>query len=208
MIKMEVLEIKPLKNKKLIAYMFAKENSKELQNSDPELLAKFLKNKAIKYVTVDFDINMKDFGKTRFAMILDKLGIKYFQVDIPEYAMGYLYEEIMEKEELLTGLTEEYIHLEDRESYKGQSLKNWIDLINMEIHEKENSLSLRIRPMWIVKKMLDIASRVKEDDVHFVHFVQTDICEDICPQVVELLREYDVKVIQYNKKHTIKNVIF
>ena len=205
---MEVLELKPVKNKQVIAYMFAKENSMALQSTDPDLLTKFLENKGINFVTVDFDIDMKEFSRTTFAKVLDKIGINYYQVDIPEYAMGYLYEEIIEKEELLTGLTEEYISLEDRDSYKGQSLKNWIDLINIEIHEKENILSLRIRPMWIVKKMLDIAKNCQEVDVSFVHFVQTDICEDICSQVVELLREYNVKVIQYNKKHTIKNIIF
>jgi len=205
---MEVLELKPIKNKKVFAYMFAKEDSKALQNSDQESLATFLKGKKVNFVTVDFDLNMKEFGKTTFAKVLDKLGIKYYQVDIPEYAMGYLYEEIMEKEEMLTGLTEEYKNLEDRDSYKGQSLKNWIDLINIEIQEKENCLSLQIRPMWIVKKMLDIAKSFQAEKVYFVHFVQTDICEDICSQVVELLREYNVKVIQYNKKHTIKNIIF
>jgi hypothetical protein len=205
---MEVLELKPLKNKKVVIFIFAKENSEELKNSDPELLEKFLKNKSINYVTVDFDINMKEFGETTFAKVLNKLGIKYYQVDIPEYVMGYIYEEIMEKEELITTLIEEYQNLADRDSYKGQSLKNWIDLINLEIQEKEIFLSLRLRPMWIVKKMLDIARNFKQDNVNFVHFVQTDICEDICPQVVGLLREYNVKVVQYNKKHTIKNIIF
>ncbi|MFX0069720.1 MAG: hypothetical protein ACFFAO_01390 [Candidatus Hermodarchaeota archaeon] len=205
---MEVLELKPIKNKKVTAFIFAKENSKSLQSTDPDLLTKFLSNKKINFVTVDFDINIKDFSKTRFAKVLDKLGIKYYQVDIPEYAMGYLYEEIMEKEELITNLTEEYVNLNDRDSYKGQSLKNWIDLINLEIQEKENQLSLRIRPTWIVKKMLDLANCFQENNVNFVHFVQTDICEDICSQVVECLREYEVKVIQYNKKHTIKNIIF
>ncbi len=205
---MEVLELKPIKNKRVTAFMFAKENSKSLQSTDPDLLTKFLKKNTINFVTVDFDINIKEFSKTVFAKVLDKLGIKYYQVDIPEYAMGYLYEEIMEKEELLTGLTEEYINLKDRDSYKGQSLKNWIDLINIEIQEKENNLSLKIRPMWIVKKMLDISKNFQGFEVNFVHFVQSDICEDICSQVVDLLREHSVKVIQYNKKHTIKNIIF
>lgn len=204
---MEVLELKPLKNKKVVIFIFAKENSEELKNSNPELLAKFLKNNNVSFVTVDFDINMKDFSETTFAKVLTSLEIKYYQLDIPEYVMGYLYEEITEKEELITTLIEEYQNLEDRESYKGQSLKNWIDLINLEIQEKEIFLSLRLRPMWIVKKMLDIAKNHKNKDVNFVHFVQTDICEDICPQVVELLRENNVKVVQYNKKHTIKNII-
>ena len=204
---MEVLDLKPIKNKKIIAYIFAKENSSDLQKSEPVLLSKFLKNKNINFVTVDFNLNINEFSKTPFATVLEKLGIRYYQVDIPEYAMGYIYEEVIEKEEFIDSLTEEYKNLEDRDSYKGLSLKNWIDLLNMEIQEKENLLSFKIRPMWIVKKMLDIARNFQTDEVHFVHFVQTDICEDICSQVVELLREFNVKVIQYNKKHTIKNII-
>lgn len=204
---MEVLDIKPIKNKKIIAYMFAKENSNDLQNRDPSSLAKFLKNEKINFVTIDFDLNINEFSKTPFATVLGKLGIRYEQVDIPEYAMGYIYQEVIEKEEFLDALTEEYKNLENRESYKGLSLKNWIDLLNMEIQEKENLLRFKIRPMWIVKKMLDIARNFQTEEVHFVHFVQTDICEDICSQVVDLLREVNVKVIQYNKKHTIKNII-
>jgi len=204
---MEVLDLKPIKNKKIIAYIFAKENSNDLQNRDPRLLTTFLKNEKINFVTLDFDLNINEFSKTPLATVLEKLGIRYDQVDIPEYAMGYIYEEIIEKEEFLDSLIEEYKNLEDRDSYKGLSLKNWIDLLNMEIQEKENLLSFKVRPMWIVKKMLDIARRFQTDEIRFVHFVQTDICEDICSQVVELLREYNVKVIQYNKKHTIKNII-
>ena len=204
---MEVLDLKPIKNKKIIAYMFAKENSNDLQNRDPSLLTTFLKNEKINFVTLDFDLNINEFSKTPLASVLEKLGIRYDQVDIPEYAMGYIYEEVIEKEELLDSLAEEYKNLEERDSYKGLSLKNWIDLLNMEIQEKENLLSFKIRPMWIVKKMLDIARNFQTDEVHFVHFVQTDICEDICSQVVDLLREVNVKVIQYNKKHTIKNII-
>lgn len=204
---MEVLDLKPIKNKKIIAYMFAKKNSNDLQNRDPSLLTTFLKNEKINFVTIDFDLNINEFRKTPLATVLENLGIKYEQVDIPEFAMGYIYEEVIEKEELLDSLTEEYKNLQDRDSYKGLSLKNWIDLLNMEIQEKENLLSFKIRPMWIVKKMLDLARNFQTDEVHFVHFVQTDICEDICSQVVELLRKNKVKVIQYNKKHTIKNII-
>ncbi|MHA1256646.1 MAG: hypothetical protein ACTSPS_13715, partial [Promethearchaeota archaeon] len=189
------------------AYVFAKENSNDLQNRDPSSLTTFLKNEKINFVTLDFDLNINEFSKTPLATVLEKLGIRYDQVDIPEYAMGYIYEEIIEKEEFLDSLIEEYKNLEDRDSYKGLSLKNWIDLLNMEIQEKENLLSFKVRPMWIVKKMLDIARRFQTDEIRFVHFVQTDICEDICSQVVELLRKNQVKVIQYNKKHTIKNII-
>lgn len=205
---MEVLELKPIKNKKIIAYVFAREDSRAFQAMNIKELTNFLTKRKIKFVTVDFEVNLKEFAKTQFAETLNKLNIPYYQVDIPEFAMGYIYSEIMEKEEFLSELTSEYQSLEDKESYKGLSLKNWIENLNLEIQEKEIFLSLRLRPMWIVKKMLDIARKCDKEEVSFAHFVQQDICEDICSQVVDQLRELNVKVIQYNKKHTIKNVVF
>ena len=204
---MQVLDLSPLKNKKVFAYMFAKENSQKLQNSSSEVLIKFLKEKNIQFLTIDFDIDMEKFRKTEFAKTLEQLGINYYQLDIPEYPMGYLYQEILDKEGFLKELTEEYKNLEDRETFKALSLKNWIDLIHMEIQEQEINLSLRLRPLWIVKQMRDLIKSYPSQEVSYVHIVQTDICEDICPQVVENLRELNVKVIQYNKKHTIKNII-
>ncbi len=205
---MEVLEIKPVKTKKIIAYMSSKEDAKYFQNTDTSKLVEFLKGKKVDFITVDFLVNMKEFDKTPFARLLDDLEIPYFQVDIPEYAMGYLYEEIVEKQRLQNELFEEYDKMEDKESYKGLSLKNWIDMLSEEIQQKEIFLSLKLRPQWIVKKMLDLCKKFKKETVSFVHFVQEDICEDICPQVVENLRDLGVKVILYNKKHTIQNVVF
>lgn len=205
---MEVLELKPIKNKHIIAYVFAREDSRAFQAMNIKELTKFLTKRNIKFVTVDFEVNLKEFSKTQFAETLNKLNIPYYQVDIPEFVMGYIYNEVMEKEEFLSELTSEYQSLEDKDSYKGISLKNWIENLNLEIQEKEIFLSLRLRPMWIVKKMLDIARKYDKEEVSFAHFVQQDICEDICSQVVEQLRELNVKVIQYNKKHTIKNVVF
>jgi len=206
--KLDVLELKPVKNKKIIAYMSSKENVKYFQNPDTSKLKDFLKKKNIDFVTVDFQVDMKEFNKTPFAKTLDELEIPYYQVDIPDYAMGYLYEEIIEKQEFQNELFDEYERMNDKESYKGQSLKNWIDLLGEEIQEKEIFLSLKLRPQWIVKKMLDIANNCEGKEILFIHFVQEDICEDICPQVVENLRELEVKVISYNKKHLVQNIVF
>jgi len=205
---MEVLDLKPVKNKKILAYMTSKENGRYFQNKDTLRLTDFLKKKEINFVTVDFQVDMKEFKKTPFAQTLDKLGIPYIQVDIPDYAMGYLYEEIVEKQELQNELFKEYDNMSDKESFKGQSLKNWIDMLSEEIQEKEIFLSLKLRPQWIVKKMLDFAKHFENKVVSFVHFVQEDICADICPQIEANLRDLGVKVISYTKKHTIQNIIF
>lgn len=206
--KLEVLELKPIKNRKIIAYISSKENAKYFQNKDTSKLRDFLKKNNVDFVTVDFQVNMKEFNNTPFALTLSDLKIPYFQVDIPDYAMGYLYQEIVEKQQLQTELFEEYEKMNDKESYKGLSLKNWIDMLGEEIQEKEIFLSLKLRPQWIVKKMLDLVSNYEKDIIVFVHFVQEDICEDICPEVTNNLRDLGVKVISYNKKHTIQNIIF
>ena len=205
---MEVLELKPIKNRKIIAYISSKENAKYFQNEDTSKLFEFLRKNNVDFVTVDFQVDMKEFSKTPFARTLDELKIPYFQVDIPDYAMGYLYQEIVEKQELQTELFEEYESMNDKESYKGLSLKNWIDMLGEEIQEREIFLSLKLRPQWIVKKMLDLVLTQHKDSTVFVHFVQEDICEDICPEVTRNLRELGVKVVSYNKKHTIQNIIF
>ncbi|TXT63878.1 MAG: hypothetical protein BAJALOKI3v1_300041 [Promethearchaeota archaeon] len=201
----EVLELKPSK-KDLVAYMFKKR--KDDFPGDMGALRKFLSDKKIRYVTFDFDFDMREFSKTKFAVVLEEMGISYHQVDIPEYAMGYLYEEIMEKEELFKELVEEYQQMNDKESYKGLSLKNWIDMLRQEIEEKEIMLSLKIRPQWIVKKMLDISRTFKDKEMAFMHFVQEDICEDICSEVAKLLRDLNVRVVSYTKKHNVKQIIF
>lgn len=206
--KMEVLELKPIKNKKIIAYISSKENAKYFQDTNTTKLREFLRKNNVDFVTVDFQVNMKEFSKTPFALTLNELKIPYFQVDIPDYAMGYLYQEIIEKQQLQTELFEEYENMIEKESYKGLSLKNWIDMLGEEIQEKEIFLSLKLRPQWIVKRMLDLLSKYEKDIIAFVHFVQEDICEDICPEITNNLRELGVKVVSYNKKHTIQNIIF
>jgi len=205
---MEVLELKPIKNKKIIAYMSSKQDTRYFQNIDNFKLAEFLKKNNINFVTVDFQINMKEFSKTPFAQTLHELNIPYFQVDIPEYAMGYIYQEIIEKQDFQNKLFEEYESMDDKDSYKGESLKNWIDMIREEIQEKEIFISLKLRPQWIVKKMLDIAMGYNEQQISYLHLVQEDICEDICAEVTEQLRAMNVKVVQFVKKHNIINIAF
>jgi len=204
---MEVLELKPIRKKRICAYV-AKKNKDDFNYFDIPKLREFLKKKHIDFITVDFNINLDKFNESPLAKTLAQLDIKYFQVDIPEYAMGYIYQEIVEKEELLNDLCEEYETMEDITTLKGESLKNWIDMLREDIEKKEIYISLKLRPQWIVKKMLDIAKGIQCEEVSFLHLVQEDICEDICSEVTEQLRELNVKVVQYTKKHNIINIEF
>lgn len=200
---MEVLELK--QSKKLIkAYIFKKNKNEFPGNTN--ILIDFLRKKKINFLTLDFDINIEDFKKTQFATLLNELDISYYQFDIPEYALGYLYNEILEIEELFKELVDAYQNMVDIESYKALSLKNWIDMLRDDIIKRENELSLKIRPKWIVKKMFDVINTFNIPIITFIHLVQEDICEDICDEIVSLLRTLNVKVIQYTKKHNIRHI--
>ena len=204
---MEVLELKPIKKKRVCAYV-AKKNKDDFNYFNIPKLSEFLEKKQINFITIDFNINLDEFNESPLAKSLKQLDIKYFQVDIPEYAMGYIYQEIVEKEELLNDLCEEFETMEDKNSFKGESLKNWIDMLREDIEEKEIFISLQLRPKWIVKKMLDIAKGIQAENISFLHLVQEDICEDICTEITAQLRKLNVKVVQYTKKHNIINIEF
>ena len=203
---MEVLELKPIK-KRVCAYV-AKKNKDDFHEFDLIALREFITKKKVDFITLDFNVDLKEFNDSELAKTLTQMNIKYFQVDIPEYAMGYIYQEIVEKNELHADLCEEYESMIDKDSLKGESLKNWIDMLRDEIQDKENFISLTLRPQWIVKKMLEITQSISSEEVSFLHLVQADICEDICAQVTDNLRELDVKVVQYTKKHNIINIEF
>lgn len=203
---MEVLEIKIPKNVKIIVYM-AKSEKEGLQNGFDSEIITFIEEKKIKFVTMDFQINIKVFQNTDLGKALEKKIIPFYQLDIPEYAMGYIYQEIIEKEDFMNGLCDEYESMQNKDSYKGESLRNWIDMLHEEIQQKENYISLKLRPQWIVKKMLDLVKAQKTERVIFLYYVQTDICEDICPQVTQQLREVGIKVINYNVKKHLKDII-
>ncbi len=202
---MEVLEIKPVKNKEVSVFMI---NRKDLAVNKEDI--KRL-NEVFRYINVDFitvDVesdNIKDFEKSSLSRLLDSFKIPYFTLDIPEYAMGHLIEEIMKKEEQLNELIEEYIMTKDKDSFKGLNLKSWIDVLKKEIEEEKKFISLKLRPQWIVKKILDILKSSKKGEITFIHLSQ----EKIFVETLKLLKElkFEVYVQESTKITNIYNVI-
>ncbi len=56
--------------------------------------------------------------------------------------------------------------------------------------------------------MIELTKSFEQEEVAFLHLVQADICEDICAQITDQLRDLKVKVVQYTKKHNIINIEF
>jgi len=193
---MEVLEIKPVRNKDIIVYLVRRSNIK-LKLSINMNLFEFLSRVNVNFATIDLENeNLRSFNKSSLAKILEQYKIPYYTVDIPEYVMGYLMAEIIEKEDQVNELIEEFLSMSNKESLKGLNLKSWIDFLKEEINEKKLFLQLKLRPEWIVKKILDIIRQKNNKKITFVHFAQDIIFNELR----NLLKDLDIEVKVYEQK--------
>ncbi|MHA1359474.1 MAG: hypothetical protein ACTSQI_14790 [Candidatus Helarchaeota archaeon] len=188
---MEVLELKPVKGKKTFIFLVKKENN-ELTINEREVLTDVLQSYPIKFSTID--LNGKDpvsFKGSDLAEWLSEFNLHCFEVDIPEYAKGYLYAELDEKKEQYMGLEHEYMLLEDKDSFKAQNLKSWIDYLKDEYKKKKTYLNVKLKSEWIAKKILDIVSHYKDDTLYLIHFTP----ETLVMELKTILEELEVHVI-------------
>lgn len=193
---MEVLEIKPVRNTEVIAYLVKFSNIKSKPDANVNLI-EFLSKRNIKFATINLENeNLRSLNKSSLAKILEKHKIPYYTVDIPEYAMGYLMAEILEKEDQVNDLTEEFLRMSNKNSIKGLNLKSWIEVLKDEIDDKKLILQLKLRPEWIVKKILDIIRPTKTNKITFVHFAQ----DNIFNETMTLLKDLDIEVKVYDQK--------
>lgn len=196
---MEVLEIKPVRNKEIIVYLVKISSIQSKSNAKVNII-EFLSRINVNFATIDLENeNLRSFNKSSLAKILEQYKIPYYTVDIPEYAMGYLMTEIIEKEEQVNELIEEFLSMKNKESIKGLNLKSWIDFLKEEIDEKKLFLQLKLRPQWIAKKILDIIRSKNNNEITFIHFAQDKIFNEI----MNLLKDLDIKVKDYEEKKEI-----
>jgi glutaredoxin len=193
---MEVLEIKPIRNKEIRVYLIKLSNIKSKPNAKVNLI-EFLTRININFATVDLENeNLRNFNKSSLAKTLEQYNIPYYLVNIPEYAMGYLMTEIREKEEQVDELEQEFLRMKDKGSIKGLNLKSWIDFLKEEIDEKRLFLQSKLRPEWITKKILDIIRAKDNNEITFVHFAQ----DNIFNEMMNLLKDLDIEVEIFDQK--------
>ncbi|MBY8989535.1 MAG: hypothetical protein KGD58_02180 [Candidatus Lokiarchaeota archaeon] len=193
---MEVLEIKPVRNKEIRVYLIKISNRKSKPNAKVNLI-EFLSRINVNFATIDLENeNLRSFNKSSLAKTLEQYNIPYYIVNIPEYAMGYLMTEIIEKVEQVDELIEEFLSMSNKESIKGLNLKSWIDFLKEEIDEKKLFLELKLRPEWVVKKILDIIRPKNNNEITFVHFAQ----DKIFNETMKLLKDLSIEVKVYEQK--------
>ena len=200
---MEVLELKPVKNKKVQLYLIKNEDN-TINSEEYKFLEDLFHNRKISFVVATLKENeLNKSIKTPLLRYLDKLSIPFFNVDIPEHVKYFFYSELSEQESLVAQLSKEYNILRsnpaEKESFKTQNLKSWIDLLKMELKEKKEFLTHTVKSNWIVKKVLDLIHNNKEKKISIIHFSP----EKFLYELRELFESYNVIVKNYD--FSIKN---
>ena len=205
---MEILELKPLRNKKVKLYLIRSED-KDFTNEDYRNLREILENELFRFAVIDLNRkNLKEIYEEPLFRFLEKFKIPYYSVDIPENVKDYLYVEILEKEVQINDLEKEYsllsVNPEQQNSFKAQNLKSWIELLKKEVENKKKYLKLTVKPQWIVKQVLDIANRINNNEFSIMHFTYGELYSEL----KKLFKEYNIKVIKIDiEKKNIKSIL-
>ncbi|MHA1230220.1 MAG: hypothetical protein ACTSRP_17995 [Candidatus Helarchaeota archaeon] len=188
---MEVLELKPIKNKKIFVIII-KKNNNQLTQDESVFIKNIIEKYNVNFATITLKpTEVESFKETNLAMLLNDLLTPFFLVDIPSYAMGYLESEIAEKKEKISELEKEYRSLEDKTSFKAENLKSWIEYLKEELQKNQQYVNTKLKAQWIVKKILDIVrfyedSLYYEDILYIIHFTPEELVLDLKQTLEEL----------------------
>jgi len=221
---MKVLEITPLKNKKLSVLIMEKEYNEPFwinESSSPSNsralnslyrpsagFYKFLEN-VIEKVKVDFATeelglrSQKDFSEDNvLVQIFEKNKIPYFPVDIDENARNYLETSLEKKVELRDDILKALDNLakqKAKDSVEKEYLVAYGQSLQLEIEEQEHEASFPVRESWIVMGILDHAREVSsKEEVTCLHISSPEHVEGI-KQLLESLNAR-VEVAKLSKK--------
>lgn len=203
---MSVLNIESPQNKTVYIVLVKKENNAMLNEQQYNLCEEVLNEHRFDFVTVDMEGESK-FNPKSLVKVIGKCPIESHGIDIPAFAAGYLYQEIDDLKEQVSGLQAEYDALDDKASMMAQNMDSWISVLKEEIAGKESALENDIKPKWLVKRILDIAASFTEDEVYVLHFG----VEQLLPAMKTLLESTEnvkVEVLDACEKKAPSQIIF
>ena len=191
---MEVLELKPVKDKQIFVFLIKKEDE-NLTYDESLILTDILQKYNFKFATIVLkDEELKTFAnflQTSLAIFLNDFLLPCFIVDIPDYAKGYLYSEISEEKEQIMELESEYKTSDNKSSFKAENLKLWIEYLKEIVHEKEVYFKTKLKSQWIVKKILDFVRYYEENIIYILHFTP----ESLIMGLKETLEDLKISVV-------------
>jgi methylene-tetrahydromethanopterin dehydrogenase len=217
------LEITPLENGKLTAYLVEKEYNEPFWLVEPpangtpsETLRQLFRpsmafcqflEKLIDKVKPDFateELGMrstKEFYENNvLATLFKEKGVPFFPADIEENARGYLAADIAEKLEarnqVLAALTKSSKKAAD--SVEKEYLVAYGQCLQLEVEEKQHEASFAVRENWIVMGVLDQAKELDEEQITCLHISSPEHIAEV-ETLLESL-DVDAQTLKLSKK--------
>ncbi len=216
---MEILEVTPLKDKKLVALIVEKEYNEpfwlveptsnqtpqKFRNlSRPSIAFTSFLEKLIKKVNPDFateELGMRSveefYNGNALAKLFEENKIPFHPADIDENAKGYLALQMDEKKLLRDRILEALDEMpkkkgeNEESSLKEEYLVAYGQYLQSELEEQEHEAGFPIRESWIVMKILDNARKLNSNgEITCLHISSPEHVEG----VKELLQSLDVTV--------------
>ena len=189
---MKVLELKPLKKKKLklvlvesefpIDWSIDREWNKEglmgnfyfISSEYLEFIEDLVEKRKPDFVVEDEAMRSneeKESGdEDEFQSIFRHFGIPYEMVGIPEHALNYISSPIRNKKELVKKFSEEIAEYKKRgpvhyNDPHFQQLVIWYQFLKDEIKKEEEELSFKVRESWMLMGILEIAKNLDKKEL-------------------------------------------
>lgn len=204
---MNTLNIETPQNKMVFVVLTKKENNALLNEQRYNLCEEILNEHSFDFVTVDMEGSGRVFNPKSIVAMIGKCPIESYGVDVPAFAAGYLNQEIDDKKEQAASLEKEYTAMADKASTQAQNMASWIAVLKSEAQELETKLENEIKPKWLVKRILDIATKFNEDEVYVLHF-GVEKCLPALKAAFATVENVKVSVLDGKKQKTVSQVLF
>ena len=228
---MKVLEISPLKDKKLVVLLAEKEYNEPFwvaetsSGSQSPMLRSLFKpsivfvkfsEKLIKKVKLDFateELRMRSqkefYEENVLAQLFREENVPFFPVDIDGNAKTYLETSLDKRRDLRDNVLESLAKLSNRKGKEHSTEEEYLvaygQCLQLEVEEQEREISFPIRESWIVMGILNHAREIDaKEEITCLHICSPEHVDGIKKLLDSL--DVQVEVIKLSKKIVSVNV--
>ncbi len=198
---MESFKVASIKGKQAVIYSL-NFNLEDFTDIDLKRIRSLVKKEKISFVYVDFSRNFEEFEDSALGNALDNLNTPYYKIEVPNFVLSYLYDEIEQQNQLIDAMVKEYQQLSNKDSEKAQNLKTWIEIFTAAIEDKERYLSIDLRARYIAEDIVSQFKKITDQAATALFFSQEDVFSLISTylkaaniQVIELVEKEDLKYL-------------
>ena len=154
----------------------------------------------VRIATIDLgSMNLREFNQTYLAKVLNKYGISYFTLELPNYKEEHFLSQLIEIQSKFNELMNKYDSLNDRNTPSAQELSYLIDSYSKEIVELKHYINQKIRTDAITTKILQVIKNLDSKELTVIHFGEENTFAEIVRQAKEQNIKSNILFIQKSR---------